>query len=140
VVIGQVKQLIKQENESVKTKDTLSARVSELEASHEREFGRAEALTTEYAKFRADHFAAVQQLSDQCMRAEQELAALPNYEYVKNVMIQYISTNDRQVHVKSIRALFECMKIGEEEQQKVKDAFNANNTSYIGSMIGSKLL
>ena len=50
------------------------------------------------------------------MRAEQELAALPNFEYVKNVMIQYMSTNDLQVRVKSRRALFECMKFSEEEQ------------------------
>ena len=75
-----------------------------------------EALATEYAKLRADHFAAVQQLKDQCLRAEQELAALPNFEYVKNVMIQYMSTNDLQVRVKSIPALFECMKFSEEEQ------------------------
>ena len=46
-------------------------------------------------------------MSEQAQRAENELATVPNYEYVKNVMIQYICTNDVQIHVKSIKALTE---------------------------------
>jgi hypothetical protein len=43
------------------------------------------------------------------------------------------------VHAKLIKVLFIALKFTQEEQQKVKDAFTANNTSYLGKMMGGTL-
>lgn len=70
---------------------------------------------------------------------EQQIENEINYEYVKNILISYFGTNDYTVHAKLIKVVFIAMKFTQEEQQKVKDAFTANNTSYLGKMMGGTL-
>lgn len=78
--------------------------------------------------------------AENAKKLEEELATMPNYEYIKNVIIQYASTNDVALHVNFLKVIFVTLKFTKEEEQKVRDAFNANNTSYIGMLAGSKLL
>lgn len=80
-------------------------------------------------------------------RAAEEIRALqmrldsqPNYEYIKNVIIQYACTNDVLLHANFLKVLIVTLKLTQEEEQKVRDTFNANNVSYFGYLSGSKLL
>jgi hypothetical protein len=39
-----------------------------------------------------------------------------------------------------IKVIFETMKFSEEDKSKVREAFNANYTSYLGKIMGGSLL
>ena len=56
------------------------------------------------------------------------------------MMMQYFMTNDVTIHVNCLKVAFNALKFTEEEQIKVKEAFNANNLSYMGRMAGTKLI
>ena len=59
-----------------------------------------------------------------------------NYEYVKNILVSYFMTNDIKVHENLLRVIFLALRFSPEEQQKVIDAWTANNQSLMGKMIG----
>ncbi len=59
-----------------------------------------------------------------------------NYEYLKNILISYFSTSDITVHGNLLRVVFVAMKFNQEEQQKVLDAFQNNNQSMFGRVMG----
>ena len=50
-----------------------------------------------------------------------------NYEYVKNILISYLSTNDVKVHENLLRVIFLALKFSQDEKTKVMDAWTANN-------------
>lgn len=58
-----------------------------------------------------------------------------NYEYVKNVLIQYFMTTDVTVHANLMRVVFVAMRFSEDEQSKVSEAFNTNNQTFVGKML-----
>ena len=74
--------------------------------------------------------------SEKIRQMQSELDQQINYEYVKNVLKQYFMSNDSRVHAKLQTVVFTAMKFSAEEQQKVKEAFTANNTSYMGKIMG----
>lgn len=147
VVISQLKQLIKTDDQLKKSEaasEALSERL-EKENSHQKEYikkceDRADSLTMELGRFKSDHFNLMAQTAENAKKLEDELSTQPNYEYVKNVFINYLSTEDVQHHVQLLKAIFASLKFTKDEEQKVRDAFNANNTSYLGKISGSKLI
>ena len=62
-----------------------------------------------------------------------------NYEFVKNALISYLTSKEQAVHINMLKVMFKAMKFTDEEQSKVKEAFNASNLSYVGQMMGSSL-
>ena len=58
-----------------------------------------------------------------------------NYEYVKNILMQYFLTNDSSVHANLLRVVFVALHFTEEEQTRVSEAFNLNNQSFVGRVI-----
>lgn len=140
VVISHLKASIKAEDLSKKKINELTDQHASLANEHKREKDRADHLTDDYAKFRQEHFTTVAQLSEQTQKLEAQTANLPNYEYIKNVMIQYFSTNDTAIHINLLRVIFVALQFTEEEQKKVKDAFNELNMSYMSRMTGAKLI
>jgi len=101
---------------------------------------RVDHLTMELARFKQEHYNLMASTAENAKKLEEELESQPNYEYVKNVILSYICTNDVNLHVNIIRAIFVALKFTKEEEEKVRIAFNANNTSYIGMISGSKLI
>lgn len=97
-------------------------------------------VTMELARFKTEHFTLMSQTSEQARKLEAELESMPNYEYIKNVLLTYFSTNEVHLQANLIRVVFETMKFTTEEQTKVKDSFNANNMSYVNKMTGAKLI
>lgn len=81
----------------------------------------------ELAKFKSDYFALVAQQQEQQRLKEDDDA--PNYEYIKNVLASYMMTVDVALQINLLRVIFVALKFSEQEQQRVKDAFNANHTS-----------
>ena len=67
---------------------------------------------------------------------KEEMENSINYEYVKNILISYLTTNDLKVHENLLRVIFLALKFSTDEQQKVMDAWTANNQSLVGKMIG----
>jgi DNA replication protein DnaD len=67
------------------------------------------------------------------LEAEHENAV--NYEYVKNILMQYFLTNDTTVHANLLRVVFVALHFTEEEQARVSEAFNVNNQSLVGRVI-----
>lgn len=59
---------------------------------------------------------------------------------MKNVLASYMMTVDVALQINLLRVIFVALKFSEQEQQRVKDAFNANHTSYLSKMTGSKLI
>lgn len=67
---------------------------------------------------------------------KEEMENSINYEYVKNILISYLTTNDLKVHENLLRVIFLALKFSPDEQLKVMDAWTANNQSLVGKMIG----
>ena len=59
---------------------------------------------------------------------------------LKNVLMQYFSTNDATIHVNLLRVVFTAMRFSDDEQTRVKEAFNTNNMGYMARMAGNKLI
>lgn len=56
------------------------------------------------------------------------------------MLASYMMTVDVALQINLLRVIFVALKFSEQEQQRVKDAFNANHTSYLSKMTGSKLI
>lgn len=89
----------------------------------------------ELAKLKSDYFELVAKMEQKPKEED-----TPNYEYVKNVLVSYMMTVDVGLQVNLLRVIFVAMKFTEQEQAKVKEAFNANHTSYLSKMTGAKLI
>lgn len=101
---------------------------------------RNEQLTMDLARFKTEHFQYLAKTAEQQKKLESELENMPNIEYIKNVLIGYFSTNDVALHVNLLRVVFVALNFTAEEQTKVKEAFNANNMTYVNKMTGAKLI
>ena len=80
-----------------------------------------------------------EETASQAKQREQEQAEAVNYEFVKNALISYLTSREQAVHINMLKVMFKAMKFTDEEQTRVKNAFNASNLSYVGQIMGSTL-
>lgn len=97
---------------------------------------RIEGLNFELNKLRGEHYALIAEHSKKAEQLEAEMENSVNYEYLKNILTSYFSTNDVQVQSNLLRVVFVAMKFSEEEQVRVSEAFNQCNQSLVGRVIG----
>lgn len=92
-------------------------------------------MTFDLNKLRSEHYQLSTEHSEKSEQLQHEMENSVNHEYLKNILISYFSTNDNTVQSNLLRVVFVAMKFNQEEQQKVLDAFQANNQSMFGRAI-----
>ena len=97
---------------------------------------KEESLQMDLAKLKSEHYQLVSEHSERTQQIKEEMENSVNYEYVKNILVSYFMTNDIKVHENLLRVIFLALRFSPEEQQKVIDAWTANNQSLMGKMIG----
>ena len=100
---------------------------------------RQEDTLSRYNMLKAEYQLLAEETASQAKQREQEQAEAVNYEFVKNALISYLTSREQAVHINMLKVMFKAMKFTEEEQIRVKDAFNASNLSYVGQIMGSTL-
>ena len=86
-----------------------------------------EKLKAELARLKSEHYQMSIESTENASKLQEEIENAINYEYVKNILISYFVTADTAVQANLLRVVFVALRFTREEQEKVSDAFNANN-------------